>query len=107
MPKTVTFGKYYYASLFLAVICFICAIISLGISTQADVYIKTDIIGSGSGSSYHEGRLGESTGFRNASSSYHYEGMQTAETVSQVSEFMMAGGMVATGIIIEPGPIRT
>ena len=92
MPKTVTFGKYYYASLFLAIICFVCAIISLGISTHADVYIKTDIEGSGSGSSYHEGRVNEATGFRNASSSYHYEGVQTPESISQVSEFIMEGG---------------
>jgi len=92
MPGPVTFGKYYYATMILTVICLACAITSLIISTHADVYIKTDIVGTGSGSSYHEGRLSESSGFRNASTEYHYEGMRTAETTTQVSEFMMAGG---------------
>jgi hypothetical protein len=88
------FKKYFYASLFLAIICLILAVIAIGESGQADIYIKTHITGNGSGSSYHEGRLGESSGFRDAKTDYSYEKSQDEETgaTTQNKVFYLSGG---------------
>lgn len=73
-----------------------CAIFSAAtINTgQSNLYIKTDITGTGSGSSYHEGRLGESSGFKNASTDYHYLQTRDYDTgiYTQSSKFLMDGG---------------
>lgn len=86
--------KYFYASAFLAIFCLVMAIVAIGESGQADLYIKTDITGVGSGGSYHQGRLGESTGFKNATTAYHYEKSQDYDTgaTDQTSEFVLEGG---------------
>ena len=88
--------KYCYASFFLAIFCLILAVIAIGESGQADLYIKTTFdCENCSGGTYHQGRVGESVSFKDVSSAgYHYEKDVDDDTgaTGQTSEFIMDGG---------------
>lgn len=90
------FKRYFYASCFLAIFCLILAIIAIGESGQADLYIKTTFdCENCSGGTYHQGRVGESVSFKDVSSAgYHYEKDVDDDTgtTGQTSEFTMEGG---------------
>lgn len=64
-----------------------------GVPGDADIYIKEKISGTGSGTTLHEGRLGESVGFKDATVAYSYDKtVDESGTHEQNVEFMMSGG---------------
>lgn len=64
-----------------------------GVPGDADIYIKEKISGTGSGTTLHEGRLGESVGFKDATVAYSYDKtVDESGTQEQNVEFMMSGG---------------
>jgi hypothetical protein len=85
--------KYFWASLFLAIICLAGAVLAVMSSGDADIYIKEKISGTGSGTTLHEGRLGESVGFKDATVAYSYDKtVDESGTHEQNVEFMLSGG---------------
>lgn len=85
--------KYFWASLFLAIICLAGAVLAVMSSSDADIYIKEKISGTGSGQTFHEGRLGESAGFKDATVAYSYDKIvDESGTHEQNVEFMLSGG---------------
>ena len=76
--------------------CLLCAMLSIGLTDwgKSDVYINEKISGTGSGSTLHEGRLAEATGFHDATVNYAYDKtIQDGEGIyEQNVEFMMSGG---------------
>ena len=54
--------KYFWASLFLAIICLAGAVLAVMSSGDADIYVKETIVGDGDWRTHHEGKLSEESG---------------------------------------------
>jgi hypothetical protein len=90
-----TFRRIFYACYIALAVAVACAILSATtvVPSESSIYVKESFTGTGSGSTLHEGRLAESSGFRNATVSYSYDKTVTdSGSQDQNVEFMMAGG---------------